>query len=114
MAVTVPHTAVNVDSRAEDFWGRQRIRVIEYTFDDEYATGGTALTPNEVGLSEIVFVAVSPDASTVEGYVVQYDYANEKLQVFVEEAVAAGGPLVEVANATDLSTFKVRLLIVGR
>lgn len=107
MALTVTHR-----SRSEDVSGRHRTRHVEVTFDNSYATGGLSFTPANVGLSEFDVVLISPHAG-VGGYTIQYDYTTNKLLVFVEEAVAAGGPLLEVANATDLSTLKARILCVG-
>lgn len=107
-------TLQNVDTRSDDTWGRQRVRIVTVTFDSSYATGGEDLTPANVGLAEIAFVDTSPDSASAAGYIAQYNYSTKKLQLFVEEAVAAGGPLVELANATDVSTVKVRCLIIGR
>lgn len=90
--------------------GRVAGRAAKITFDSSYPTGGESLTAGELGFSELFFVLPSPRAS---GYVVQYDYANGTLKVYVEEAVAAGGPLVEVANATDLSALVVDVLVIG-
>ena len=94
----------NIDSRTEDTWGRQRIRIVEVTFDDSYPTGGESLSPNDVALADIGFVAASPDASP---YSVRYDFTDTNLVVFEEDDT-------EVSNGTDLSSLKVRLLIVGR
>lgn len=45
-------------------------------------------------------VSASPDSSLAD-YVFQYDKTNHKLFFFVEEAVAAGGPMLE-ANASEV------------
>lgn len=103
--------AVDVDSLAYDTWGRQRTRVMQITFDSSYPTGGESFTAAMAGMAEVKGVFLSPLAS---GYMVQWDRANAKLQVFVEEAVAAGGPLLEVADTTDLSALVVVALVVGR
>jgi hypothetical protein len=105
-------TVANVDSFSDDVFGRHKVRIVEVTFDSSYASGGESLTPSDVGLSDISIVLISPDANALEGYVVAYDYTAEKLMVFEEEAVAAGGPLVE-EGAVNLSTLVVRLLILG-
>jgi hypothetical protein len=108
-------TIANTDSRAiDDVYGRlTKVKYKTFTFDSSYPTGGESLTPAEVGLSEILFVDIEPDAAGATGYVVQYNYTTKKLLVFVEEAVAAGGALLEVANATNLATLVVRLRISG-
>lgn len=71
-------------------------------FDNSYPTGGEAVSDVQLGFSlKPDFVEIPPKS----GYVFEYDAAAKKIKVYVEEAVAAGGPLVEVANLTDLSTL---------
>lgn len=82
--------------------GGSRIEtVVVIAFDNSYPTGGEPLTKAELGLSSVDSVVIP----SVGGYVFNYDYINEKVLVYVEEGVAAGGPLLEVANATDLSAL---------
>lgn len=83
------------------------------TFDSSYPTGGESFSPADVGLSSFYLVAVFPDANALPGHVVQYNYTSGKLMVFVEEAVAAGGPLLEIANTSNLGTLVVRVLCLG-
>lgn len=90
--------------------GRVAGRAAVITFDSSYPTGGESLTAGALGFSEVFFVLPSPRAS---GYVVQYNKSTAKLQVYVEEAVAAGGPLVEVADTTNLATLVVDLFVIG-
>ena len=45
------------------------------------------------------------------GYVAQYDYSNEKIEIY--EAGADAAALDEVANTTDLSAVYVRVLAYG-
>ena len=108
MALTVAHR-----SRSEDVSGRHRTRHVVVTFDSSYPTGGESFTPADVGLAEFDIVLVSPDSNAAGGHTVQYDYTAKKFKVYVEEAVAAGGPLLEIANATDLSTLVIRVLCIG-
>lgn len=108
MALTVAHR-----SRSEDTAGRHRTRHVVVTFDSSYPTGGEAFTPANVGLAEFDVVLISPDANALGGHTVQYDYTAQKLKVFVEEAAAAGGPLLEIADASDLSTLVIRVLCIG-
>lgn len=71
-------------------------------FDSSYPTGGEALSIADLDLgAEPVLVLIPPKS----GYIFEYDYTNHKVLVYVEEAVAAGGPLLEVANTTDLSAI---------
>jgi hypothetical protein len=107
-------TISRTDARfADDIVGKQRTKYLTYTFDSTYPTGGESLTAAEAGLAEILFVDIEPDAAGATGYVVQYNYTTKKLLVFVEEAVAAGGALLEVANGTNLATLVVRLRVSG-
>lgn len=112
MALTI---VPNQTTQSSDVWGRQVVRVARVTFDSSYATGGESLTPASVGMSSFTFVDPQVDASVAAhaGRIIQFDYTANKLLVFVEEAVAAGGPLLEAAAATDLSTLVVRVLCVG-
>lgn len=88
---------------------RTRTSVV-IAFDASYPTGGEPLTRAQLGLSQVDDVIIPPKG----GFIFEYDYTNQKVLVYVEEAVAAGGPLLEVANATDLSTLTgVRVIAVG-
>lgn len=109
MALTIAST----DSRAADIFGRHKVAIVKATFDASYATGGLSFLPRDVGMAEFNFVEVEPDANALPGHVVQYNYTTGKLMVFVEEAVAAGGPLPEIANASNLATLVVRVLCIG-
>lgn len=71
-------------------------------FDNSYPTGGESLTAAELGFSKAPDVVKIPPKS---GYVFEYDATNQKVKAYVEEAVAAGGPLLEVGNTTDLSAL---------
>lgn len=106
-------TVVSTDARSADLFGRHRVYIGKVTFDASYTTGGLSFTPASVGMAEFDFVEVEPDAAALPGHVVQYNYTTKKLMVFVEEAVAAGGPLLEIANASNLATLVVRVLCIG-
>lgn len=106
-------TIANTTPQSGDVWGRQKTRIVTVTFDSSYDTGGESLTPADVGLSSFTIVDPCVDAADLPGYIVHFNYTTNKLMVFVEEAVAAGGPLLEVAAATNLATLKVRVLVVG-
>lgn len=109
-------TIANVDSRSEDVFGRHKVRIVTVTFDSSYDANGESFTPANVGLAQIDYVGVSPDAAVLPGYVVSYDYTNRKLLVFgvQQDADAAVTDVLDQEDAAvDLSTFKVRLLVVG-
>lgn len=89
-----------------------RVNIIDVTFDSSYPTGGEALTPEDCGMQSIE--AVLPQLGDT-GYVVLYDRTNEKLLAYMgDNNNASDGPLIEVANTTDLSTLDVRILVIGR
>ena len=106
-------TIANTTPQSGDVWGRQKTRIVTVTFDSSYDTGGESLTPASVGLSTFTFVDPQPDANALPGYILIFNYTTNKIMVFVEEAVAAGGPLLEASAATNLSTLVARVLCVG-
>lgn len=72
------------------------------TFDSSYPTGGEPLTPADLGLNTIDYLAANTDGSNA----FVWDKANNKLKAYT----AAGA---EVANATNLSAVVIRLFAVG-
>lgn len=75
-------------------------RTANIATDSSYPTGGESLTPADLGLSTIKFLAASANA----GYVPEYDYTNQKLKLYYgDNNNASDGPLIEVPNTTDLS-----------
>lgn len=87
-------------------------RTGKLAFDNSYPTGGEPLSASMLQLAEVFFVDVPPNA----GLVFQYDYTNSKLMVFQgDNNNAADGPLVEIANAVDLSARNaVHFEVIGR
>lgn len=89
--------------------GSKRAVVATIAFDSSYDAGGESLTAANLGLGVLDHVTIEPKG----GYVFEYDYTNSKVIVYVEEAVAAGGPLVEASG--DLATLTgVKVRAVGR
>ena len=96
---------------AQGVFGHLKAFAYDVTFDASYPTGGEELTPATVGLEEIIMVI--PEMADT-GHIVWYDRANSKLEAwYSDHSESADGPLVEVANTTDLSTVDVRVLIIG-
>lgn len=90
---------------------KQRISVTTITGDSSYATGGYAITANQVNFSRITAV-LAVGANT--GYVPVWDAANSKLKVFYgDNNNASDGPLIEVPAATDLSAVSFTVLAFG-
>lgn len=97
MALTVSKITGR-ESAEPDGIGFRTVRKV--AFDSSYPTGGEAITDAQLGFSKGVdWVEVLPKG----GYVFEYDNTNNKIKAYVEEAVAAGGPLLEVGNTVDLS-----------
>jgi len=67
----------------------------------DYPTGGIPCgSDNKWGFDrQIDRVIITGSAGNTDEYVYGYDRANNKLQAFEEEAVAAGGPLRQAPNA---------------
>lgn len=106
-----------------------------------YATGGVAVTPQQLGLTRLDLVLPAPAA----GYIFEYDHANQKLKAFTPTSVAMAGTAgvagadntliktsgtavgvsgtgtaaavrnvaAEVANAVDLSAVTTRVIAIG-
>jgi len=81
---------------------RESIRDGTISFDSSYPTGGESFTPSDLKLQGINHIDISPK----DGYVFEYDYTNQKVKVYYADyASANAGALIEVPNATDLSTL---------
>lgn len=94
--------------------GNFRYSIVDITWDSSYATGGEALTPAQVGLSEILYCTDVGNYDAQGKTVVAYDAANDKLAAYGGDGGAAGVVnLKEVANATDLSTVTQTVLFLG-
>jgi hypothetical protein len=85
-----------------------KINTIDVAFDNSYPTGGETLTPQQMGLSNVE--AVIP--LNTKGYMMEYDAANKKLMAYYgDNNNANDGPMVEVADTTDLSAITAAKLI---
>lgn len=78
-----------------------------------YATGGVAVTPNQLGLTHID--AVLSVYVVGAGYLPTYNPAAGKVLLYVNDADAqADGPLIEAANSTNISTLDIYVTAIGR
>lgn len=95
-------------ARDLDTAGIRLRRVVGLTGDAAYPTGGYSIIPGDLKLGVIEFfpVVVITDGTSVRTGV--YNYTTQKLQFFVPNTN------VEVANATDLSTFSARAEVIGK
>ena len=89
--------------------GNVKYVIKDITFDDSYPTGGEGLSATQLGLEEVYIVLISQKS---DGYVVQYDYSNEKLEIY--EAGADGAALDELGNTADASGIAIRLIAYGK
>lgn len=118
MSVTVAHITPTDD----DVFGHHPVTFLKVTLDASYAgSGGEALDlrPYATGIggnSNPVFVGISPEGATAEGYVWAYDYANRKIIAFENKNPAAAGgadiALPEVTATNDLSSVDLRLMVI--
>ena len=97
--------------------GTLRETFFDITFDAAYATGGVAITARSAGLLNIIGVdilgqALTSGAARTTNFYPEWDSATQKLQFWGSNG-AAPAALAEMANATALSTFVVRVRIVG-
>ena len=69
---------LTISNLTYDVWGRKRAVIFDMAFDNSYAYGGEALTPETVGLSFAEQVIVSGR----KGYELEYDIANQKMKAF--------------------------------
>lgn len=123
MAVTIANVShPNQDVWEGEFLG-QKARVIDVTFDSSYDnTNGEAISAATLGMQSIygVFVladgwsGTSTDLLVVTRPVINSTKDSVALRAFQANGGAAGlASLGEVANATDLSAYTVRLCVIG-
>lgn len=111
MAVTVTsvNAGVTTSGRNEDSWGARRVGLYRVTLDNSYLAGGVAFDPRLFGFDKpvaAVFSDVRKVAATV-GKSFMYDYVNKKVVATVDSTG------VEVANAVDLSTVVIDVIVVS-
>ena len=107
MAITI--TQPGSSSPVVGVPGNVKYVIKDITFDDSYPTGGEGLSATQLGLEEVYIVLISQKS---DGYVVQYDYTNEKLEIY--EAGADGAALDELGDTADASGIGIRLIAYGK
>lgn len=92
--------------------GRQRLVRGTITFDSSYPTGGEAVAVASLGLTALTRLDVFPGlGSSTTGYVPVWDGSTSSPKVLAlmgDNNNASDGPLIEVANTTNLSAFSFR------
>lgn len=107
MAITITNPGSSADVPGVS--GNIKYVIKDITFDDSYPTGGEGLSATQLGLEEVYIVLISQKS---DGYVVQYDYSNEKLEIY--EAGADGAALDELGDTADASGIGIRLIAYGK
>lgn len=130
--------SLTITNKEFSVFGTKRVVFCDIAFDNSYPTGGEALTPNTLGLSEAKFVSIAGS----NGYLFEYDYTNSKIKAlyptsvtsaigtvnhslgfatgadaFITATAAHHGVEVgsEVADETDLSGItSVKVMMIGR
>jgi hypothetical protein len=87
-----------------------KIVVANSTLDSSYPTGGYAVVPSDFGLRGIF--AVVAGSPPLGGFVATYDAVAGKVKLF-QSTTGAPAALVEVANATNVATSIVPLVVFG-
>lgn len=88
--------------------GHYHGKLAEFEFSDKYPTGGMQVDVKALGLLNDVSFVILP--TSAGGYMVEYDYNNNKILVLVS---ADGDKSEEVAGDTDLSDITIRALFLG-
>ena len=107
MALTITNPGSSSDVTGVP--GNIKYVIKDITFDDSYPTGGESYTATQMGLEELYIVLISQKS---DGYVVQYDYTNEKFEIY--EAGADGAALDELGNTADASGIAIRIIAYGK
>jgi hypothetical protein len=97
--------------------GDLKYTFVTITWDNSYPTGGLALTPGQVGLTQVLGVQGfgTGGAASTALVEVSYDTTNSKLQAFGADGAAAGiANLKEIPNATNIATITTNCLFVGK
>ena len=106
MAVTTSYSILGVDRVA--FLGRERVVRRRVSLSGTYATGGFAITPNELNLSKIRWVKFHGPASTGSAVAFPYwDQTNSKIKLFTATAT-------EFTNGGSTNNYKLDVEVGGQ
>lgn len=109
-------TIDNTILRGLTMLGFFRARIVKFTGPSTYTTGGDPLAVNGISVIEGVMpLGGAIDVATTHAIVLRYNEATGKLQAYWgDNPNAAAAALIEVTNATDLSGYTCRLLVIGK
>lgn len=111
--------AVTVTANYPERIGRKKVVTGTITFDSSYPTGGESVTVAQLGLTQLQNLEVRPGlGSSTTGYVPVWatgrSVTSPAVQVLMgDNNNASDGPLIEVANTTDLSALVVDFVATG-
>lgn len=80
----------------------RRMVIADVTFDSSYPTGGESLTPADLGLPAIEFIAIEHSGTET----VTFNRSANKLLIYTADGT-------EATNASNQSTIVARVLAVG-
>lgn len=92
-----------------------RINFCGFSTNENYVTGGFAITANQCGLNNLNMIFASPTlglAGTAV-HVVAWNGLTGKVQYFWVDTTVDGNPLVEVPNATAVGLVSLGLICIG-
>lgn len=104
--------ALTYSADRQEVVGSQRVIRGTITFDASYPTGGESFTPASVGLTQLNRLNVFPSGP----YVPAWNRSTSAPLVLVymgDNNNASDGPLIQVADTTDLSAVVVPFEAVG-
>ena len=95
--------------------GDLNFRIVDVTLDGNYPAGGYPLTAQQLGLGTngVIYLVDPCTVSKTGGWLVGWDFTNNKLQVF-DGSGAASVAMHEVAAATVLTGVVVRCFVMGK
>lgn len=109
--------ALTIVANPPELIGRERSVKATVTFDSSYVTAGEPFTAAQFGLTSIKNVFAAPGlGSTTTGYVPVWNRSVSSptlLALMGDNNNASDGPLIEVANTTDLSGFVCQVEVIG-
>lgn len=103
--------ALTIDSKVRISLGNRTRVIANVDFDSSYPTGGESFSLSDFGLKRRVDIGLGFGS----GYFVEVDRTNNKILVYyANNDSGSDGPLIEVANGTNLSSLtNVRIDVTG-
>jgi hypothetical protein len=93
--------------------GDRRVHIYDALGDNNYASGGEALTKNDLGFADAADPAFNVQVEASAGYVAEYDVTNELLKVYWVDTSVDGQPMQDAAGA-DLAAVTFRVTATGK